>query len=335
MEPRKKMKKIGVNNNQVRSRFDKFLPVFKTLLGEGYFLVDQDFRDKCTFIFHANYFGAHYSLGLVFLSWPKNNPSEFGQTVFKKFNQVRESQLYGEGLLVKILVLITASSRTSEEGEILVRKISKNTGLNIDLLFILNPVAKSSHLDPIFITMNGEEFWQDIRVKHMQLSLQVFSSPLPTKSQPYSERAVAHEVLVRDLLEAKQEGQKIEYKSRLLLETPRSKKELAKDIAAFANSSGGFIVVGVEDETWHPIGIKKGDWDIDKIQQIVTSRINPPVPIQIRLISLDNRYFGLIRVSPTRRVHKVDEKYPIRRGSIVGYMACGEIKDLEKERGII
>lgn len=60
-------------------------------------------------------------------------------------------------------------------------------------------------------------------------------------------------------------------------------KEIAKDISSFANSEGGVIIYGIEEENERAKesnGMKIGG-NAEKIQQIVSSSIAPPLPIEI------------------------------------------------------
>jgi len=80
------------------------------------------------------------------------------------------------------------------------------------------------------------------------------------------------------------EGLKLDFKQKLLLEYESGKKELAKDVCAIANSRGGrgYIVVGVEDKTKNIIGLMENElFSEEQIQQIITSRCEPPIPISV------------------------------------------------------
>ncbi|WP_027003707.1 AlbA family DNA-binding domain-containing protein [Hugenholtzia roseola] len=59
----------------------------------------------------------------------------------------------------------------------------------------------------------------------------------------------------------------------------KAKKELSKDFTAFANSGGGFLVIGV-DKNYNIIGVDKkvNNKDIDEwINQIISTNIEPPI----------------------------------------------------------
>ena len=50
------------------------------------------------------------------------------------------------------------------------------------------------------------------------------------------------------------EGEKLDYKEQLLLDTETKKKEFAKDVTAIANTKGGrgYLVFGVADKNTYP-----------------------------------------------------------------------------------
>jgi len=71
----------------------------------------------------------------------------------------------------------------------------------------------------------------------------------------------------------------------------RDKAELAKDVSAFANSEGGFIIVGVEESRGKPVhppaGVDRmlGQQKVEEwIDQVIASNISPRVPITMRVI---------------------------------------------------
>ena len=78
------------------------------------------------------------------------------------------------------------------------------------------------------------------------------------------------------------EGTKLDFKLKIDISSESGKKELAKDVCAIANSKGGrgYLIIGVEDRTKRLVGINKlKALDEEKIQQVVSSRCEPPIPI--------------------------------------------------------
>ena len=70
----------------------------------------------------------------------------------------------------------------------------------------------------------------------------------------------------------KEEGIKLDFKLKLSLENESSKKELAKDVCAIANSRGGrgYIVIGIEDKSKRIVGLANNEViSEEQIQQII------------------------------------------------------------------
>src|SRR5689334_5136891 len=95
--------------------------------------------------------------------------------------------------------------------------------------------------------------------------------------------------MIRDQV---QESLILDYKKcDALQKTDGKKSEMSKDVSAFANSAGGVIIYGVEEDKHIPTGIDVGydPHDITKewIEQVVNSRIQRKIDgIRIRAIPL-------------------------------------------------
>lgn len=84
------------------------------------------------------------------------------------------------------------------------------------------------------------------------------------------------------LTEQTPEGRSLEYKRDLALESDSSKREFAKDVSSFANGSGGFLVIGVEEKQGAPVnilGVECPDWDKlqQRIENVLRDRLDPRV----------------------------------------------------------
>jgi predicted HTH transcriptional regulator len=63
--------------------------------------------------------------------------------------------------------------------------------------------------------------------------------------------------------------------------------DLAEHICGFANSPGGFIIIGVADQTWQIVGVKKISETLDAILQAArlckpAVRFDPSQPVLCR-----------------------------------------------------
>lgn len=128
----------------------------------------------------------------------------------------------------------------------------------------------------------------------------------------------------------KSEGSKLDFKEYVDLNVDSGRKELAKDVCAIANSRGGrgYLIVGVEDKTKKITGILKEELNEEKIQQIVSSRIDPPVPISIEFINYKKRDIAIINIyDGSQKPYQMRDNgaFYIRRGSTNDTMRKQEI----------
>lgn len=129
----------------------------------------------------------------------------------------------------------------------------------------------------------------------------------------------------------KEEGPKLDFKLRLELWNETGKKELSKDVCAIANSKGGrgYIIVGIQDKTKNILGIKKEEmFKEEQIQQIITSRCEPPIPIEVEFLEKDNKIVGIISIyDGDQKPYQVRDNgaFYIRRGSTTDVMRKQEL----------
>ncbi len=135
----------------------------------------------------------------------------------------------------------------------------------------------------------------------------------------------------------REEGTKLDFKLKLELFCETGKKELTKDICAIANSSGGrgYIIVGVEDKTKNIIGIQENDmFKEEQIQQIITTRCEPPIPIEVDFVEIKNKKIGVISIyDGEQKPYQVRDNgaFYIRRGSTTDVMRKQELIVLFEE----
>lgn len=127
------------------------------------------------------------------------------------------------------------------------------------------------------------------------------------------------------------EGNKLDFKLKIDISSESGKKELAKDVCAIANSKGGrgYLIIGVEDRTKRLVGINKlKPLDEEKIQQVVSSRCEPPIPIKVEVVNLDEIDIGIITIfDGGQKPYQIKETgaFHIRRGSITDTMRKSEL----------
>ncbi|BAH05729.1 helix-turn-helix domain-containing protein [Clostridium kluyveri] len=126
------------------------------------------------------------------------------------------------------------------------------------------------------------------------------------------------------------EGPKLDFKQCINIDSDGGKKELAKDVCAIANSRGGrgYLIIGVEDKTKKILGIGEANFDEEKIQQIISSRIDPPIPISLEIFKYEGEKIAIITIydGPQKPYQMRDNgSFYIRRGSTNDTMRKQEI----------
>lgn len=134
---------------------------------------------------------------------------------------------------------------------------------------------------------------------------------------------------VKNLLK-KEESTKLDFKLTIDLSLESGKKEFAKDVAAIANARGGrgYLVIGVQDKSKNIIGIDPNNYGEEKIQQIISSRIDPPVPISLDFVQIEGKYIAVITIYDGRqKPYQIRENgaFVIRRGSTTDFMRRVEV----------
>ena len=138
----------------------------------------------------------------------------------------------------------------------------------------------------------------------------------------------------------KQEGPKLDYKLLLKIGTNGEKKELCRDISAIANTHGGrgYIIFGVEDKTKKVVGIEIEKDSEEKIQQIISSRIEPPIPIRMEYVEYEGKIIGILTVFKSeQRPHQIRENgtFYLRRGSTTDVARRYELVEMLQDSGVI
>lgn len=129
----------------------------------------------------------------------------------------------------------------------------------------------------------------------------------------------------------KDEGQKLDFKLKLDLWSESGKKEFVKDICAIANSKGGrgYIIVGIRDKSKRVEGIRKDDmFSEEQIQQIISSRTEPPIPLLVEFFRIEKKKVAVITIcDSSEKPHQVKEHgiFYIRRGSTTDVMRRSEL----------
>lgn len=130
---------------------------------------------------------------------------------------------------------------------------------------------------------------------------------------------------------AKDEGIKLDFKQQLELDTESSRKELAKDVCAIANSKGGrgYVIFGIEDKTKRIIGIDRDDFpNEEQLQQIISSRSDPPIPVRLDMVQIEDKTIAVLTIyDGDQKPYQLRENgaFYIRRGSTTDTMRKQEL----------
>ena len=134
-----------------------------------------------------------------------------------------------------------------------------------------------------------------------------------------------------------EEGVKLDFKLKLSLQSEGNKKELAKDVCAIANSRGGrgYIIIGLEDKSKEIIGVNESEIiKEEQVQQIVSSRCEPPIPISVDTCKIQGKRICVITIySGDQKPYQIRESgaFYIRRGSTTDTMRKQELIEAFEE----
>ena len=89
------------------------------------------------------------------------------------------------------------------------------------------------------------------------------------------------EKLIKDKIA---EGQSIEYKEKMYERNDESIREMLRDITAFANAYGGYLIIGIKEDDEDQgipteiLGVENAEEERDRISSLCLSSIDPRIP---------------------------------------------------------
>lgn len=166
---------------------------------------------------------------------------------------------------------------------------------------------------------------------------------MPLSHLPFD--AIAENDLLTLVTNAVPEGIRIDYKRDLYPGNTNGRKEFLRDVTAFANSRGGYLVVGVAERKGSPteiVGIKSPDPNAEIEARINALRdsVRPRLAgVEIRAVPLRNgSHVLVVRVprswaAPHQVTFQGDDRFYIRNGNVVNRMDADELKAAYLEGG--
>ena len=122
-------------------------------------------------------------------------------------------------------------------------------------------------------------------------------------------------------------------------------QELAKDVAAFANSGGGVIIVGIDEDRLGSLAalvpVAANDQELRRVTQVIASQIHPYPSFRLKAVSAEDgqpSYYLIIIESSVDTPHAVSNneasvmKYPVRSGTTTRYLREPEVAARYRDR---
>lgn len=155
---------------------------------------------------------------------------------------------------------------------------------------------------------------------------------------------VQHADLVTLITDHVPEAFDLDFKSEMYGPTDRDRRDAATDVAALANTAGGLLIIGIEEDdqaraTAAP-GVALTEADERRIRQIVGSQVVPMPLVDVLRVEDPNRPgHGLVLVAVPRSPlapHAVvvndGLRYPRRNGATTRYLSEPEVADAYRQR---
>jgi hypothetical protein len=135
-----------------------------------------------------------------------------------------------------------------------------------------------------------------------------------------------------------EETTRLDFKRGIRLSSDKDKFEFAKDVSAFANTNGGFVVYGKEDkrEGGRIVGIEPDTYDADQMQQIIAQRCNPPPVFDSELLKKDGKWFVVLEIPESRlKPHEIvhNREVWVRRGATSDRATQREREQMSPKKG--
>ena len=114
-------------------------------------------------------------------------------------------------------------------------------------------------------------------------------------------------------------------------------EELAKDVVAFANKKGGFIFLGIVDDTKEiNTGYKYNNKDIFDLVRQIQDRTSPSITVKIHPLRVMGTQIAVIEIPFSPQLHRTSKgEYLIRSNDGNRAIEAHEISTVQSEKGLI
>jgi hypothetical protein len=142
-----------------------------------------------------------------------------------------------------------------------------------------------------------------------------------------------------------EEGEQLDFKAKNYERDTDAKAELGKDVAAFANTTGGVILIGVTESSGHAVGkgpVEVSDAEVRRLRSVLLSWVHPYVPVDIcRVPTREDAELGYFLIVVPRSVHEphavaepngADLRYWVRVGTQTRILSEAEVADRYRNR---
>jgi len=158
-------------------------------------------------------------------------------------------------------------------------------------------------------------------------------------SRVIRESPILKETLEALIASAIPEGQSLEYKRAINVETAKAKSEFCADVAAFANASGGEIIFGMDEDgdgkakALKPLADFAQDQTERQLRQILNAHVDPAIPgliFEVVELSSGNPILVLRIPRSWNRPHCVigdTPAFPIREGASKHNLKVRELRE--------
>ncbi len=126
----------------------------------------------------------------------------------------------------------------------------------------------------------------------------------------------------QELIDLISEGESTTLEFKRQATTPT---KIAKEISAFANTKGGYLLVGIDDDGTI-VGVKSEKSEVDLIESACEFNITPPIEPEIEIVNVHNSEIvvAYIHQSKTKPHSMVSDDNPKAKGKKRAYIRVGE-----------